>query len=73
MDQTQYARLTEMPGRWKADILESFLRSEQLDLVLIQDSVAGTPQRTSFAPVKIFVLKASLQGGRRSLHSFDEN
>jgi hypothetical protein len=35
MDQMQYAMLTEVLGRWKADILESFLRSEEIDVVLI--------------------------------------
>jgi len=32
MDQIQYAMLTEVLGRWKADILESFLRSEEIDV-----------------------------------------
>ena len=73
MDQAQYAMLTEVLGRWKADILESFLRSEQIDVVLIQDSVAGTTQQTSFTPVKIYVPKAGLQQARTLLKSFDEN
>ena len=73
MYQAQYAMLTEVLGRWKADILESFLRSEQIDVVLIQDSVSGTTQQTSFTPVKIYVPKASLQQARELLKSFDEN
>ena len=73
MDQAQYAMLTGVLGRWKADILESFLRSEQIDVVLIQDSVAGTTQQTSFTPVRIYVPRASLQRTRTLLKSFDEN
>lgn len=72
MDQMQYAMLTEVLGRWKADILESFLRSEEIDVVLIQESVSGSTQQTSFTPVKIFVPKASMERARRLLETFNE-
>ena len=72
MDEMQYALLTEVIGRWKADILESFLRSEEIDVVLIQESVAGSTQQTSFAPVQVYVPKASLKRARELLKSFDE-
>ena len=72
MDQMQYAMLTEVLGRWKADILESFLRSEEIDVVLIQESVSGSTQQTSFTPVKIFVPKASMDRARRLLETFNE-
>jgi hypothetical protein len=73
MDQMQYAMLTEVLGRWKADILESFLRSEEIDVVLIQESVSGSTQQTSFTPVKIFVPKASMERARRLLETFNES
>ena len=73
MDQMQYAMLTEVLGRWKADVLESFLRSEEIDVVLIQESVSGSTQQTSFAPVKIYVPKASLKRARELLKLFDES
>lgn len=72
MDEMQYAMLTEVLGRWKADILESFLRSEEIDVVLIQDSVAGSTQQTSFTPVKVYVPRASLKRARALLKSFEE-
>ena len=72
MDQMQYAILTEVLGRWKADILESFLRSQEIDVVLIQDSVAGSTQQTSFTPVKVYVPRASLKMARELLKSFEE-
>lgn len=72
MDQMRYAMLTEVFGRWKADILESFLRSEEIDVVLIQESVSGSTQQTSFTPVKIYVPKASLKRARELLKLFDE-
>jgi len=72
MDQMQYAMLTEVLGRWKADILESFLRSQEIDVILIQESVSGSTQQTSFTPVKIYVPKASLRRARDLLKSFEE-
>ena len=73
MDEMQYALLTEVVGRWKADILESFLRSEEIDVVLIQQSVAGSTQQTSFAPVQVYVPKASIKRARELLKSFNED
>jgi hypothetical protein len=72
MDQDNYALLTEVLGRWNADILESYLRSEEIDVVLIQESVAGSTQQTSFAPVKIYVPTASLKRARELLKLFED-
>ena len=72
MDQMNYAMLTEVMGRWKADILESLLRSEEIDVVLIQESVSGSTQQTSFTPVKIYVPKSSITRARTLLDQFNE-
>lgn len=72
MDQENYALLTEVLGRWKADVIEGFLRSEEIDVVLIPESVSGSTQQTSFTPVKIYVPKASFQRARSLLKTFDE-
>ena len=71
MHQMQYSRLTEVLGRWKADIIESFLIAEEIDVVLIQETVSDL-FTTSFSPVKIFVPKASLQRARNLLKTFDD-
>ena len=72
MDEMQYAMLTEVMGRWKADIIESYLRSEEIDVVLIQESVSASTQQSSFTPVKIYVPKASLTQARTLLKKFNE-
>ena len=72
MDEMQYAILTEVLGRWKAEILESYLRSEEIDVVLIQESVSASTQQTSFTPVKIYVPKASMTRARNLLKKFNE-
>lgn len=68
----QYALLTEVVGRWKADVLESFLKAEEIDVVLIQETVSDLFTST-FAPVKIFVPKASFERALGLLNTFNES
>ena len=71
LHQMQYALLTEVVGRWKADIIESFLIAEEIDVVLVQSTVSDL-FTTPFAPVKIFVPKTSLQRARNLLKTFED-
>ena len=73
MDEMKYAKLTEVLGRWKAEILESFLEAEGIDVELIQDSLSHTFYTHAFAPVQIFVPKENLEQSRELLKVFDEN
>ncbi len=72
MDQMRYAMLTEVYGRWKAEINENFLRSEEIDVVLIEESVAASTQQPTFTPVKIYVPKESFTRARNLLKAFEE-
>ena len=71
MDEMKYTILTEVLGRWKAEIVESFLKSEGIDVVLIQDSISHSAYTTSFASVQIFVPKESLEQARELVKDFD--
>jgi hypothetical protein len=71
LHQMQYALLTEVIGRWKADIIESLLIVEEIDVVLIQGTISDL-FATPFAPVKIFVPKESLQRARNLLKTFED-
>jgi hypothetical protein len=73
MDEMRYAKLTEVLGRWKAEILESFLEAEGIDAELIQDSLSHTFYTHAFAPVQIFVPKEKLEPAHELLKVFDEN
>ena len=73
MDEMKYAKLTEVLGRWKAEILESFLEVEGIDVELIQDSLSHTFYTHAFAPVQIFVQNEKLEQARELLKVFDEN
>lgn len=68
-----YTKLTEVIGRWQADILESYLKSEEIDAVLFQDSMSHITTTPVFAEVQIYVPKASIQRARELLKKFDED
>lgn len=72
MDKLKYDLLAVVHGRGTADVIEIFLRSEEIDVVLVQDAVSHLTHVTSFAPVQIFVPKASIQRARKLLKTFNE-
>jgi hypothetical protein len=67
-----YTKLTEVMGRWQADILESYFKSEGIDAVLFQDSISSITTTPVFAEVQVFVPKASIQRARELLKKFNE-
>jgi hypothetical protein len=73
MDEMHYTLLTEVLGRGTADVIESFLRAEEIDVVLVQEAISHVTHITSFAPVKIYVPKASIQRARTLLKMFNES
>jgi hypothetical protein len=72
MDKMLYTKLTEVMGRATADVLESYLKSEEIDVVLVEEAVHHVTHTFSFAPVEIYVPKASLQRARELLKKFEE-
>jgi hypothetical protein len=73
MDEMQYALLTEVLGRGKAEVIESFLRAQEIDVVLVQDAISHVTHVMPFAPVQVFVPKASLQRARSLLEQFNQS
>jgi len=72
MDEMKYAKLTEVLGRWKADIVESFLQAEGIDVELIQDSLSHTFYTHAFAPVQIFVPKEKIEQARELVKDLED-
>lgn len=72
MDEMKYAMLTEVAGRWRADVIESFLESEGIDVELIQDSISQSSFPSAFTSVQIFVPKYQLEQARELLKDFDD-
>jgi hypothetical protein len=73
MDEMKYAMLTEVTGRWRADILESYLESEGIDVELIQDSLSQSSFTSPFSPVQVYVPKDNLEQARELLKGFDDS
>jgi len=72
MDEMKYTLLEELLGRWRVDVIESFLESKGIDVALIEGTVSDlfTP---SFATVKIYVPKEDLGRSRELLKRFEES
>jgi hypothetical protein len=73
MDELKYGLLTEVLGQWKAEILESFLKSEGINVVLVQDSLTLSAYANPFAPVQVFVPKEGMHQARELLRSFEDS
>lgn len=72
MDEMKYAKLTEVLGRWKAEIVESFLEAEGIDVELIQDSLSHSFYTHAFAPVQIFVPKEEIERARELVKNLED-
>ena len=68
-----YTKLTDVIGRWQADILESYLKSEGIDVVLFQDTMSYVTLTAVFAEVQVYVPKASLKQARSLLKMFNDS
>lgn len=72
MDEMKYTQLVEVLGRWKAEIIESFLKAGGIDVVLVQDSISQSTYANPFAPVQIFVPREEIQQARELLETFED-
>ena len=72
MDEMKYTQLVEVLGRWKAEIVESYLKAEGIDVVLIEDSISQSTYANPFAPVQVFVPKEGLAQARQLMETFEE-
>ena len=68
-----YTKLTDVIGRWQADILESYLKSEGIDAVLFQDTMSYVTLTPVFAEVEVYVPKASIKQARVLLEKFNDS
>jgi len=73
MDEMKYTQLVEVLGRWKAEIIESYLKAEGIDVVLIEDSISQSTYANPFAPVQVFVPKEGLAQARELMETFDDS
>jgi hypothetical protein len=75
MDILKWERLTEVQGRLEAELIESFLEANGVDVELIQESVGHSSfpvMVDGLGRVQIFVSKDKVEEGRELLREFTE-
>jgi hypothetical protein len=71
MDKMRYEKIGEVNSRAEADIIESFLEAEGIDVELVEESVSHSSYAISSARVQIFVPKEMFEQTRELLKPFD--
>lgn len=70
MDKMQYEKIAEME-RPQAEVVESFLEAEGIDVELIEESVWRSAYPVTFQPVQIFVPRDKIKEALDLLKSFN--
>ena len=76
MEEMKYERLTDVQGRLEADMIESYLEAEGIDVELIQESIGHTSYAVTvngLGRVQVFVPKAQIEEARAWLKAYRED
>jgi hypothetical protein len=76
MDEMKYVKLTEVNGRWKADLIESLLEAHGIDVELIQEAVGQSVYPVTvdgLGLVLVFVPKPKVGEARELLKTYQED
>jgi hypothetical protein len=72
MDDLIYEKIGEVNGRWKADVIESFLTAEGIEVELIQGAITHYVYKGIFDLVEIYVPNTKVLTALELLKSFEE-
>lgn len=75
MDEMKYGLLTEITGRMQADLLESYLEANGVDVELFQESVGHTIYPVNvdiLGYVQVFVPRNKMKMAKKLLDEFNE-
>jgi hypothetical protein len=70
MDKMQYEKIAEME-RPQAEVAESYLEAEGIDVELIEESVWKSSYAITFQPVQVFVPRSKVKQALELLKSFN--
>lgn len=80
MDEMKYEKLTDLQGRLEANMVESYLEAQGIDVELIQESVGQSSYAVTInglGRVQVFVPRSQIKEARELLNAFrsgiDEN
>ncbi len=72
MDELKYEKIGEANNRAEAEVIESFLEAEGIDVELVEESVSHTAYAVATARVDIFVPKEKVKMALKLLKPFDD-
>ena len=72
MDELKYEKIGEANSRAEAEVIESFLKAEGIDVELVEESVSHSTFVVPHALVQIFVPSGEANKARKLLKSFEE-
>ena len=72
MDEMKYEKVGEANSRAEAEIIESFLEAEGIDVELVEESISHAYYSMPFARVEIFVPKEKVKQALKLLTPFDD-
>jgi hypothetical protein len=72
MDELKYEKVGEANSRGEAEVIESFLKAEGIDVELVEESILHTAYSFPLARVEIFVPKAKVKQALKLLKPFDD-
>jgi len=75
MDEIKYEKIVEVVGRLEADVIESFLEAEGIDVELIQESIGHSSYAVAvdgLGRVQIFVPKDKADEAREWLKVYQD-
>jgi len=72
MDELKYEKIGEANSRSEAEVIESFLKAEGIDVELVEESVSHSAYVLPQARVEIFVPKEKAKQALKLLKPFDD-
>lgn len=72
MDELKYEKVGEANSRAEAEIIESFLEAEGIDVELVEESISHSAYVVATARVEIFVPKEKAGQALKLLKPFDD-
>ena len=72
MDELKYEKIGEANSRGEAEVIESFLQAEGIDVELVEESISRTAYAFPLVRVEIYVPKAQVKQALKLVKPFDD-
>jgi len=72
MDELKYEKIGEANSRAEAEVIESLLEAEGIDVELFEESISHSAYSVTLARVQIFVPKEQVEQARELLENFGD-